>query len=64
MKLVVEINLDNAAFSDRPSHFEVARILTDYANKLIENDGDGWQRGLKDINGNAVGFTKLVEEED
>lgn len=57
-KIVIAIRTTNAAFDDQP-HEEVARILTELAEKL--------RRGrepekLLDINGNAVGIVEYFED--
>ena len=51
MRFILEIECDNAAFSDSKS-VEVARILHELADK-IEDDCDEYY--IKDINGNSVG---------
>lgn len=57
MKLVIEINLDNAAFQEWGGQAEVARILNRYAENVSEW-GVG-ERKLLDINGNTVGTAEV-----
>jgi hypothetical protein len=58
MKLVVEVNCDNAAFEDYPD--ELARILRKLADRL---DGCAPVSGkLRDTHGNTVGRFELSEE--
>ena len=66
MKLKIEIDTGNAAFTDPCSEMhdddarrtECARILRRVADKLV----DGFESGnLKDINGNHVGQFKFEE---
>ena len=48
----VIMNLDNAAFQDRNTEMETARILREIADK-IENGDDSLK--IYDINGNSIG---------
>lgn len=64
MKLVIEIEMDNAAFEENGSGYEAGRIL----NQLRKNfdipdlsEGDGGD--LYDINGNKVGFWHVAKEQ-
>ncbi len=64
MKLIVEINLDNAAFDET---VEAARIIRKVADRVDGCDyratnGDQWN--LFDSNGNKVGEAKVVEDQD
>jgi hypothetical protein len=61
MKLVLTMNLDNAAFEE-PAGYEVARILGELRDKISGEsliDGDGWV--LRDVNGNRVGEAKVTD---
>jgi len=55
MKLIITINLENAAFEDNEGT-EAARILKNFASQIEDTAilGD-LSTGLKDLNGNAVG---------
>jgi hypothetical protein len=61
MKLLIEIDLDNAAFEKDNGVDEVERILT----KLMDRDyptipqPSGWTCNLRDINGNTVGKARI-----
>ena len=56
MKLSIEFNTDNAAFSEFPMD-EVQRILTELGKRIMQcADGSESVSGLvRDINGNTVG---------
>lgn len=58
MKIVIEINIDNAAFED--FNPEIERILDDIKDRL---DYFGLKRPLvlRDINGNVVGEMNLIK---
>ena len=60
------IHTGNAAFSDEPD-LEIARILQrladDINNGRINLAHDTPER-VRDINGNAVGLVRFIEEED
>jgi hypothetical protein len=59
MKLVIEIELDNAAFQDGGTE-EVQRILDDLLSRLPEPlDGTGGDLVLHDINGNYAGKARI-----
>jgi hypothetical protein len=59
MELVIKINLDNAAFCDEPC-IEIARILSEYNRKILENDNLNSLPGkFRDINGNSVGKAEV-----
>ena len=62
MKLVIEIELDNAAFEEGGTE-EVARILESLASRLPEplRDTNG-ELSAHDFNGNRVGFARIDEE--
>lgn len=55
----LNIDTDNAAFEDGNREAEIARILTDLAEKL--EIGHHMPRYLRDGNGNAVGLAQDVE---
>ena len=56
MKATIQIQMDNAAFTDAPAS-ELARILRELAER-IENDGQD-ECPLRDFNGNKVGQFKI-----
>ena len=60
MKLIIEMDLDNAAF-EAPAYFEVGRILDGVAARMFATkdarEGDGMD--LRDENGNKVGFAAI-----
>jgi hypothetical protein len=60
MKLVIEIELDNAVFEDGGTD-EVGRLLNDLPTRLPEplemTNGD---LSLHDANGNWVGYAKIT----
>jgi len=64
MKLQITINCDNDAFAGDDLGFEIARILTNYANSIKGISHDHPERyllspdRLRDINGNVVGNIK------
>jgi hypothetical protein len=58
MKLIIEINLDNAAFNPDPQD-EVQRILKQYLSRI--EMGIPSNMNLRDINGNTVGFAIVVD---
>jgi hypothetical protein len=58
MRFVVEIQCDDDAFADDPTH-EVVRLLRQIANRC-EKDGES-RGGLVDVNGNSCGFYKYEE---
>lgn len=62
MKLLIEIEMDNAAFDPDWKHeakriIEEAALAVDYGNL-----GPGQNRNLRDINGNFVGSLQITEE--
>ena len=60
--LKIEINLENAAFSDGAACLETARILRKYADAVEEGCGmEDLEHRLRDINGNTVGDARLTE---
>ena len=76
MKITIEINTDNAAFTDAngDARDEVARILQDWIDKDLMRYGftddvtfdgvtprDLVQRNLRDINGNKCGKVTITE---
>ena len=63
MKFKIEIDTDNAAFSEMEGG-EVARILRGIASTVEEKSGESFADyavGLLDLNGNKIGFA-LVED--
>ena len=63
MKFKIEIDTDNAAFSEIEGS-EVARILRGIASTVEETSGDNFDDyavSLFDLNGNKVGFA-LVKD--
>ena len=59
MKVKIEINCDNAAFDD-DADYEVSRILEELSDDILQ-DTLLTDRKLYDINGNKVGFLKIVK---
>ena len=59
MKLVIEINVDNAAFEEES---EAARILGKLSAALEFGVPRKLDRNLYDVNGNKIGFAKVEEE--
>jgi hypothetical protein len=55
--IVIEINMDNAAFIDNPD--EVRQILR-HATKRIERGAESFN--LYDLNGNRVGQVEITED--
>jgi hypothetical protein len=58
MKLIVNIDMDNAAFADCPAT-EAARILRRIAKKMEEGEDGG---KVMDVNGNSVGNWEVGKE--
>jgi hypothetical protein len=65
MKAIIEINMDNDAFEDAPSH-ELGRILGRLEDDVLRNIvGEvGHHLTCVDLNGNAVGKLEIVESEN
>ena len=59
MKVKIEICCDNAAF-DENAGLEVCRILHELSRNICVVHG-GMKDTIKDINGNTVGFIKVVD---
>lgn len=61
-KILIEIEIDNAAFQDEPAGVEVARILRLIAQKVDGEDlcEPRFEMSLRDINGNRVGKARAV----
>ena len=57
MKLVIEIEMNNAAFEEEDGRTEAARILRLLAEDL--ETGSRTRMGLYDINGNTVGTARI-----
>ena len=65
MKLVIEINLDNAAFKERGNNIEAASILNGFVDHLIlwgDLEAEITVQSFHDVNGNFVGNATVVEE--
>jgi len=58
MKLIIKIDMDNAAFDDNGE--EIARILQDLAERYTDA-GQVDDERLQDINGNQVGTAKITK---
>jgi len=63
MKVVIEIDCDNAAFDPCP-HIEVSTILSIYATRLtcelpLDAEPSDWPTRLLDTNGNTVGKVEV-----
>ena len=57
MRIIIDINTDNAAFEDALDR-EVERLLKDIAEHVFR-EGIPDQRKLFDLNGNHVGFIRV-----
>lgn len=55
MQLIINMNLDNAAFDDPD---ELKRILEDIANRAVI-EPYSYMIGIRDINGNRIGYYEL-----
>ena len=67
MKLKIEITLDNAAFEGPNGGPEVARILREFADRLVAWELPEFSRDadfprLRDINGNKVGTADVIDD--
>ena len=64
MKTILEINMDNAAFGERPAT-ELARILRNIAQDVDEHclQYVGDAVFAIDINGNSVGKLEIIEDD-
>ncbi|MDA4131904.1 MAG: hypothetical protein OK454_02085 [Thaumarchaeota archaeon] len=60
MKLIIEIEMDNDAFTGYGRRKEVKRIFKEEVLSHLELHKEGEMR-LHDINGNTVGFAKVVK---
>lgn len=67
MKLVIEIEMDNAAFHPCPC-YEVARILRAFAKRVSTHVWEpnlcGGTAYMLDINGNTVGTAEVANSDD
>lgn len=71
MKIVIEINVDNAAFDEEEDHYgnvntstEAQRILSNVGSMIDNHAYFGpWNKNLRDINGNNVGSFRLIDDE-
>jgi hypothetical protein len=61
MLFVAEIECDNAAFEDNRAA-EVARILRELADRVVDSSPDTLNFGLRDFNGNLVGAAEFFPE--
>lgn len=61
MELIIQINMDNAAFGDSPQD-EAARIIREFAAYLETNGVETYKRRLADINGNTVGRAEILQD--
>lgn len=62
MKLIIEIGLNNDAFSFGSTHHEAGRILEEmFRNQEIERYMPE-RITLRDINGNIVGHAEVVDD--
>lgn len=57
MKATITIEMDNAAFENRPAS-ELARILKDITLRVKQGDSDF---SVHDINGNTVGSFNIIQ---
>ncbi len=60
MRVVVEVNVDNAAFEDDPG--EIVRVIHkggDHAYQMLQG-GTVDEVPLRDVNGNTVGAVRLL----
>lgn len=57
MRVIIELETGNAAFEDYGFNEEVARILSDAAERLSERPG--LRINLHDANGNHVGTARV-----
>ncbi len=62
MKLIIEIELDNAAFGFGSTHEEVGRILRELMRSHRIRRSMVEEIRLSDINGNKVGHAEVVED--
>ena len=62
MKVIIEIDVDNSAFDDESD--EAQRILSGVGDMIDHHEYlSPWSKNLMDINGNTVGFFKVVDEQ-
>ena len=62
MKLVIEVNLDNAAFDDDQNIHELRRIMDDLLERLPDPlDLTDGPLNLHDVNGNHCGEARIVD---
>ena len=62
MKIIIEIDVDNDAFGGWDDK-EAQRILTNLGKRIDNHGYFTPNKNLRDINGNTVGFFKLVDDE-
>lgn len=59
MELIIRINLDNAAFVDRPE-FEIEEVLRQVVYRMSSNNPEAsLRRPLRDSYGNTVGYAEI-----
>tara|TARA_R110002020_G_scaffold440379_1_gene651023 strand:+ start:39 stop:248 length:210 start_codon:yes stop_codon:yes gene_type:complete len=64
MKILIEIDLDNAAFDEEEDNHGNITVISEAQRILSAVTSFGpWNKNLKDINGNTVGSFKLVDDE-
>lgn len=61
MKVLIEINTDNAAFEDNGIGNEVLTCLEQFIITAEHRPVPAWNMQLFDSNGNAVGTVKMTE---
>ena len=63
MKLVLEMEMDNAAFHENANGYEASRILHAIAHRVQGVElTPGMEGNFRDINGNKVCTWKVVDE--
>ena len=63
MKLIIEINMDNAAFEYEPG-WELDSILCQWIGKFDGNLHEFKREVVQDRNGNTVGHVQIIDTED
>ncbi len=58
MEFALKINMDNAAFEDRPAG-ELAKCLNAVTERICLSGGDLTEGKIKDSNGNTVGSWQI-----
>ncbi len=63
MKLIIEIDVDGAAFDDDRCNVETHRILNELAGNIITHGlTSNYEYHIRDINGNSCGYAKTIKE--